>query len=461
MNPMMLVLAMSAGQGPAPVTPAPQYPVVRSQAVSAPPTVLPGTLPMSIPVAGKPGQPPMPMTAAPEEKKDEPAAEEPKEEPPAPTVYLLERSLRDTWLGKTMADNGYRVYGWTAMSYTVGTTSNSNAPMYFNDRPNHFQMNQNWLHFEKSIDTSKKEFQLGFVTDSILPGTDARATISRGLFDRQLTNAPLSYNGAVPPAPVGTAQPYPFDLFQGYAQAFLPNLGGNGTTVKLGKFATPFEYEVVQAVDTPFVSKSYLFEYNPFTHTGVWAQTQLNDTWMVGNAFVLGADTFINAPTNRFTYFGQIKWAPPEGKNTALFNFMLTNPKFNTPNAFAFYDCFNFQFTHKFNDKASYVLDSTYSFMNDNPNVGFADWYGAVNYFIYKHNDKFTSTIRAEVFDDNMGVRTGFSGLYTEVTYGLAWQPKPGVILRPSVRYDNNSTSTPFEGQHDMWTGAIELILRW
>jgi len=409
---------------------------------------------------------PMPMAKvdpkAAEPAPEAPATEEPKEEEaPAPTVYLLERMLKDTWIGQTMTDHNIRLYGWTAMNYTVGSTRFSNAPMYFNDQPNHFQMNQNWLHFEKAIDTSKKEFQLGFVTDSILPGTDARTTISRGLFDKQLTQGPLSRDGAIPPAPIGTSEPYPFDLYQAYVQAFLPNLGGNGTTVKLGKFATPFEYEVVQAVDTPFVSKSYLFEYNPFTHTGVWAQTQLNDTWMVGNAFVLGSDTFINAPTNRFTYFGQLKWAPPEGKNTALFNFMLTNPKFNTPNAFAFYNAFNFQFTHKFNDKASYVLDTTYSYMNDNPFVGFADWYGAVNYFIYKHTDKITSTVRAEVFNDTQGVRTGFAGLYTEVTYGVAWSPKPGVILRPSVRYDNNASSAPFDGKSDMWTGAFELIFRW
>jgi hypothetical protein len=182
---------------------------------------------------------------------------------------------------------------------------------------------------------------------------------------------------------------------------------------------------------------------------------------MVGNAVVLGADTFINAPTNRFTYFGQIKWAPPEGKNTALFNFMLTNPKYNVENAFNFYDVFNFQFTHKFNDKASYVLDSSYSYMNNNPGIGFADWYGAVNYFIYKHTDKLTSTLRFEEFNDSKGIRTGFAGLYTEVTYGVAWQPKPGLIIRPSVRYDNNASTAAFEGKHDLYTAALEMIFRW
>ena len=92
--------------------------------------------------------------------------------------------------------------------------------------------------------------------------------------------------------------------------------------------------------------------------------------------------------------------------------------------------------------------------MNNIPGVGSAVWYGAVNYLIYKHTDKLTSTFRAEAFDDNSGVRTGFAGLYTEFTYGVAWSPKPGLVVRPSVRYDHNHDSSPFEGSNNMWTGA-------
>ncbi|MBA4190930.1 MAG: hypothetical protein C0467_23325 [Planctomycetaceae bacterium] len=426
MNPLMLVLAMSAGQGP----------------VGAPPAVRPGTLPLSIPVAGLPGQPPTPMPMTEVKKVEEPKAEEPPaEEPPAAPVYLLERSLRETWLGKTMADNNLRVYGWTAMNYSVSTNSITNLPMTFNDQPQAYQMNQNWLHFEKAIDSSKDEFQWGLVTDWILPGTDSRFTIARGLFNGQTGN-------------------YQFDLYQAYLQAFLPNLGGKGTTVKVGKFSTHCEYEVVQAVDTPFVSKSYLFQYNPFTHTGVWATTQLNDTWSVSNGFATGSDTFID-PANRLTYLGQVKWAPPEGKTTALFNTVITRPDFDVAENFAFYNVYNAQVIHKFTDKFTYVIDATYSNMNNVPGVGASDWYGAANYFIYKLTDTITTTVRAEVFEDSEGVRTGFRGLYTEVTAGVAWSPKPGLIVRPSVRYDNNANSNAFEGKNDMWSAAFEMIFRW
>jgi hypothetical protein len=367
-----------------------------------------------------------------ETPRQEVAADEAAEGP----VYLLERSLRETWLGKKMADHNIRLYGWTAMNYSFSTNSISNLPMAFNDQPNRFQMNQNWLHFEKAIDTSKAERQWGFVTDSILPGTDARFTVIRGLFDQQLPTQ------------------YPFDLYQAYVQAFFPNLGPKGTSVKVGRFATHIGYEVVQAVDTPFVSKSYLFQYNPFTHTGAFATTQIS------NGFSTGSDTFID-PANQFTYLGQIRWAPSEGKNTLTFNTMITNPQYDTAEAFAFYNVYDIVFTHQFNDKLTYVLNATYSHMYDVPGIGNSDWYGAANYLIYKFTDTLTGTLRAELFNDSEGVRTGFAGLYTEITAGVAWSPKPGIIVRPSVRYDNNSTNPAFEGKNDMWSAAFELILRW
>ncbi len=456
MNSIIVLLTLSAGQGPGTATPAtpgysPSIPVVPIGVAAEQPATLPDTIPMQVPMVATPTPAPVANgngngngnAACPtcEEKKEE--------EAPAPTVYLLEKSLRETWLGKKMAEDGYRLYGWTAMNYSTSTSSTTNLPMAFNDSPNRFQMNQNWIHFEKGIDTSKKEFQWGFVTDSIVPGTDARFTLSRGLFDQQ--NREGKNGGPVE---------YPIDLFQAYGQFFLPNLGAGGTTVKVGKFATHCGYELVQAVDTPFVSKSYLFQYDPFTHTGVWATTQLNDTWSVGNGFSTGADTFID-PANRLTYLAQIKWAPPEGKTAVLFNAMITNPKFDVAENFAFYNYYDLQIVHNFTDKLTYVLDASYAHMNNVPNVGTANWYGMANYFIYKCTDKVIATLRAEVFEDSSGFRTGFEGLYTEVTAGVAWTPVDSLILRPSVRYDYNGNSRPFDGEHHLWSCAFEAILRW
>ena len=455
---LMLTTGLAAGQPPAPAyNSAPPQPVYYTQPAPAAPGAVPTTLPrvvqptpMPVPTAQPvPMSQPMPMT-----KSDQPGAVDPqaaeevkadKGETPPPTKYFLEKTLAETRLGEVMSNRNITVYGWTEMSYNASSAARSNAPVFMYDRANEFQLNQNYLIAAKTLDTARKEFQWGWQTDWILPGTDARTTVVRGLWFDQVTNG----------------RRYPIDLYQGYAQVYLPGLGTDGTTVKVGRFATHCSYEVVQAVDTPFVSRSYLFQYNPFTHTGVWATTPLNDTWTLAHGLSLGNDTWFNAPTNRLNYIAQLKWAPKDGKTSVLFNTVVTNPKYAASQAFAFYNYYGFVVTHKFNDKLTYVLDTAYSHMYDVPNVGFANWYGAANYLFYNHTDKVTSILRAEVFEDAQGVRTGFKGLYTELTYGVTYKPVDWVYIRPSVRYDNNSTSAPFEGKQNLFTTALDLIFRW
>ncbi|MBN8901823.1 MAG: outer membrane beta-barrel protein, partial [Rhodospirillales bacterium] len=129
-----------------------------------------------------------------------------------------------------------------------------------------------------------------------------------------------------------------------------------------------------------------------------------------------------------------------------------------------------FVVTHKVSEKLTYVLDTAYShmgnFSTDNGDgtrnqVGFVNWYGAANYLIYAHTDTLASTLRAEVFEDAQGARTGFKGLYTELTYGVAWKPCPGLICRPYARYDNNNRTQVWEGSQNLFTGGLDVILRW
>lgn len=416
-------------------------------ALAQPPApVVPARTPVLIPLQGT--QTPVPPPAA--SKDTPPVAEQPKaDEPPAekpadePTRYLVEKVLGRTAGGQQLLDNGWRIYGWTQGSYTTGSVRRSTLPVPFIDRAETFSLNQNWLHLEKGIDTSKKEFQLGGAAELILPGTDARFSISRGLLDNQL----------------GRTQ-YPIDLFQAYVDVFAPNVGPQGTTLRFGKFATHCEYETVQAISTPFVSRSYVFQYNPFTHTGVNAITQLDDNWSVANGLVLGNDNFINQ-ASRLTYIGQLKWAPKDGKSTALLNVTVTNPRFDADENFAFYNAYNLQLTHKLADDLTYVLDTTFSHMDAVPAVGSANWYGFANYLLYDVADSLQAKLRVELFEDSKGVRTGTAGLYTAVTTGLTWKPTEWLQVLPEVRYDHNSRGTPFEGKRDMFTATIGGIVRW
>ncbi|MBN9523194.1 porin [bacterium] len=456
----------SAGQPPAGYYPPgvlPTRPVPVQMAPRGAYQVVQQTPPGTLPMTAQPA--PMPTTQK-GDGKDFPGTESPTEQPQdkeaeedkgPPQKYLFERTIEGTRFGEILNNRGIRIYGWTELGYNASTASGSNAPVFENDRANEFQLNQNYVVLEKAIDSSKDEFQWGWRTDWILPGTDARTTVVRGLWDVQLRN-----NNGGP-------QLYPIDLFQAYGEVYLPGIG-QGTTVRLGRFATHCGYELVQAVDTPFVSRSYMFQYNPFTHTGVWALTKLSDDWTVGYGLATGTDTFLDAPTNRPTFLGNIKWAPKDGDTSIAFSTVVTNPNFIPSENFQLYNFYGFVVTHKVSEKLTYVLDTAYShmgnFSTDNGDgtrnqVGFVNWYGAANYLIYAHTDTLASTLRAEVFEDAQGARTGFKGLYTELTYGVAWKPCPGLICRPYARYDNNNRTQVWEGSQNLFTGGLDVILRW
>ena len=122
-----------------------------------------------------------------------PASEEKKpDEPKPPEKYAFMSIIEDTWLGKRMDKSGISIYGWTETSFTASTARHTNLPITTNDFANDFQLNQNYMVISKAVDASKKEFQLGFRADLILPGSDARFTITRGLLDRQLTSGPTA-----------------------------------------------------------------------------------------------------------------------------------------------------------------------------------------------------------------------------------------------------------------------------
>ncbi len=419
--------------------------VVPAPMPSAIPTQLPMTRP--VPMVMTPAAPSAvpapvvmatdPTVAAPEAAAEEPAA--------AADKFLVEKLLGGTTAGAQLLENGWRIYGWTQGSFTTGSVRGNAFPVPFTDRVEQFSLNQNWLHVEKAIDTSKKEWQLGGAADMILPGTDARITRSRGLFDNQ------------------AGKTTGIDLFQAYVDLFAPGVGPQGTIFRVGKFATHCEYEVVQGISNPFLSRSYLFQFNPFTHTGVNAITALNDDVTVSNGIVLGNDNFFGAP-DRATYIGQVKWAPKEGKSSILLNVSVTNPRFDQVDNFAFYNVYNLQFTHKLTDKLQYVLDTTFSHMDNvtvDDRLTSANWYGFANYLFYDLTDKIQLKARAELFEDSKGVRTGTAGLYTAFTGGVTWKPMPWLYVMPEVRYDNNSRGVPFEGNKNMFTASIGSIVRW
>jgi hypothetical protein len=105
-------------------------------------------------------------------------------------------------------------------------------------------------------------------------------------------------------------------------------------------------------------------------------------------------------------------------------------------------------------------MDALLGYQNNTP-VGNAIWYSVAQYLSYTWSARTTLVGRLEFFDDVQGQRTGFKGLYTALTTGVNFKPRPWLWFRPEVRVDYNNESRPFEGRAALFTAAMDMILRW
>lgn len=380
--------------------------------------------------------PPAPAPTPPEVKPSSP-----------PDRWLLMKALQGTWPGSLLDDQRLSVSGWIDMSYTF-SSANNNLPMGFNYIGNDFLLQQNWIRIDRPVVTSgTTEPTFGFRSDWILPGSDYFFTLPRGIFFGQLTANDCKPNR------------YGIDPIQFFVEAYFPNIAV-GTDIKFGRIFCQYGVESNAAVDNSFLSHTYGFIYDPFTHTGLMATTKLTDTWTVQAGIMLGNDDFIDPVATPYS-MGSLKWAPPGGRDSVVASFILGSGRFNDSRNFHNPEVLDLVYTHQFNPRLSYKFNALYGFTYNVPNIGFANWFSVVNYLAYDVTPRLSATTRFEFFDDVQGQRTGFPGLYTALTCGLQFRPRKSIIIRPEIRYDYNGQSRPFEDQHGLFTLASDLILRW
>jgi hypothetical protein len=366
----------------------------------------------------------------------------------APEKWFLMKNLQGTCAGSFLDSHRLQISGWTEASFTASSAEHSNLPMGFNYLANQFALQQNWLRIERTVQTSDTTTpSFGFRSDTILPGTDYRFTIARGLYSSQLT------------ANDGRPATYGIDPVQFYGEAYFPNFA-KGLDIKLGRMFCQYGAETIDAPSNILASHSYSFIYDPFTQTGIMATVQLTPTWSLQLGVVMGPDVFIDQAASPYSSFS-IKWAPPDGHDSILFCGLLGSGRYDVANQFNNPNIVDLVYVHTFNAKVSYTLDALFGYETNVPTIGTATWFGFDNYLTFKFTPKLSETTRLEFFDDVDGERTGHKGLYTAITTGLNYQPRKCITFRPELRYDYNGESRPFEGQHQLFTAAADVIVRW
>lgn len=275
----------------------------------------------------------------------------------APDRWFLMKSLQGTYPGWLLDGNRVRVSGWTESSYAASSAANDNLPLGLNYRANEFLLQQNWLRVERPVITSGTvEPTFGFRSDTILPGTDYRFTLPRGLGNGQLT------------ANDGEPGTYGIDLVQFYFEAYYPTIG-LGLDVKIGRTYCQFGYETTDAPSNAFASHSYTFFYNPFTHTGIINTLQLTPAWSIQFGAVLGPDVVFDSAASPYSMFS-VKWAPPNGRDSLLFAGMIGSGRYDVGEQFNNPNVLDVVYTHTINSRWSYALDAHVGYQTNVPDIG-------------------------------------------------------------------------------------------
>jgi hypothetical protein len=431
-----------------------------------------------------------PRVAAQPDERPAPAnitIEVPPPAPPAPPAppppaaapgdrWALMRTLQGTWYGVQLDDARTSVSGWTEMSYTASTNSVSNQPVVWNDRANRFLMNQTWIRLERSVVTSgTSDVTWGYRVDADY-GSDYRFSLMRGLLNNQLLNSQ------------GNQNLYGIDLIGFYANLYIPTLF-QGTDVRVGRLFTPFGAESLEGISTPFVSRSYAFNWSPpFTHMGIMVSPTFNANWSGKFMLANGNDVWIGDNAQEMRFVGALTWVNDRKTDSVTYGWSWGRGKFNTGKPFnpattgeqsepAGRNNINVNdlvWAHVFDPKWTYATELIYGYQTGVPaNVpgglidlrkdssGTAHWGSWVNYLYYNFAPNLTGIVRYELFDDFEGQRTGFEGLYSALTVGCQYRPWKSVLIRPEIRYDYNGYSRPFEGKHGILTAALDCIVRW
>lgn len=397
----------------------------------------PATVEVIAPLLPVPKPPAKPVEPAP-----------PPSVPAAPDRWAVMQELQGTWPGWLLDSNRIQITGWADSSYTASTDRQNQLPMGFNFLANQFLLQQNWVRFERTVVTSgTSDPTFGFRTDWILPGSDYRFTLPRGIFNSQLT------------ADHGDAALYGIDPIQFYLEGYIPTIC-KGLDLKVGRFFCIYGVETNDAVSNILASHAYTFIYDPFTHTGFLATLNASDTWIIQAGVGTGNDVFIDAADNP-TFFGNFKWTRPDQRESVLFNVILDNGRFDQAREFHNPEVFDVVYYNKLTDRFYYTFEGLFGFTGNVPEIGTAYWASMIHYLTRDFTSRLSGTIRLELFDDLEGQRTGHKGLYTDLTTGVNFRLRKDIILRPEVRWDYNGESRPFEGNHGLFTATADLILRW
>ncbi len=380
-------------------------------------------------------------------------------------------ALGEAGLAAPLNKAGINFYGYAEGGYFHDFSSPSanarpsfiGAPTYvgFNSYKNTAILDKISLNAERTVDPTKKQFDVGFRVEGIY-GADAAFIHSDGLADTQ----------------TGRNQ---FDPLQGYVDVALPGVPMKlrvGKWIELAGFEQ-FSANIYGAFGDPtraLYSYSYQFLYaEPGTQTGAYLTYVFNPQWTVDAGFTRGWNASVKDQNSSIDFLGRVTYTPSD--KTSIIFVMTEGPEYpagvgaNLPpgDNSDYWTALDLVLTQKITDKLSLGLGFDYVETPHIPGYTGNDkqWGGVAQYVSYAFDPHFTLNTRLEWYKDAAnGFSTGapVSADYYAATVGVAIKPFPknkilsNLVVRPEVRYDYADQPVFASGDHDQLTFSMDAL---
>jgi Putative beta-barrel porin-2, OmpL-like. bbp2 len=416
-----------------------------------------------------------------EEESRRPGAEAPFSSPPFPfgdyigpyigyrdtTVYPLMDAVYHGPNADLWKKSRIKIYGWAAPTYNASTSRNSNLPLAYGLVPNHIELSQGVLIFERVTDSVQTDhLDWGFKFTNVY-GTDYRFTTAKGFFSDQL----LKHNNL-----------YGYDPLQMYVDLYIPWIR-EGTIIRTGRFISPMDIEAQLSPDNYLYTHSLMNTYDPFTLTGIQISTRLSSQWHILGGVHAGGDMAPWTTSSQPNGMLMLKWVSTSG-NDSLFGGVESIGHGYFKNGHDDLQVVGMTWGHRFSSRFHTMTEAYYVWERnallggtviDGPPYpfftrvgpgrflpGLSDSFGIVNYTAYKTSDKSYIVLRSDCLDDPRGYRTGFPGAFFEHTLGFIYHLTPWCLTRPEVRFDYTTGQKAYDNgtRREQFTFNWDIIIR-
>lgn len=403
--------------------------------------------------------------------------------------------------------------GWIngGATFNPSQTNGYNGPVIFADQANQFQLNQFNIFMRRSVVSTGDAWDFGGRADFMF-GTDAIFTQAFGVptFDVN-TGEPLERSNWDLDLCCSSTRTYGIALPQTYLEAYAPI--GNGLNVKLGHFYTPTGFETVPAPDNFFYTRAYTLNVGePFTHTGMLANYNLNKNWLIIGGALTGSatggwDAGWDKELGNWGGIAGFTWTSDNLATIVHLSGTYSETSTRSDEPWGFY---NIVLQHKITPKTLMVLHHVYGLaggvllnnLKYTNVIKDAEWYSFIAHLYHDLTDNLSVGIRGEWYRDADGFRNpspfriaaatnvvdgravSYAGDinrvtitpadYYAVTVGMNWKIAKSLKLkwvllqklnvRSNIRYDRvdaykAAAYRPFAGNKDQILFSLDFVL--